>query len=282
MLESLTFTNLREKPDLRMGRAELLVANWPRYFVDTEELSDRYARDWLRVFPECHELALERGVVVGASSTVPLHWNGEPEDLPGGYSESLQRGIEGHFQAKKPNTLVGLAVTIDPRWRGKRLAGEMLGRMKAQAERLGFTNLLVPVRPTGFEAVAHEWSFEDYTAQVRADGLPEDAWMRLHVKLGAEVLGVCAESMTYSGSRSLWEASTGERYPEDGEYPLAEGLAPLVFAGGHGSYVEPNVWMRYVVVPETKTTEAPKPARASANKSRRSRLRSFVLGKLFK
>jgi hypothetical protein len=55
----------------------------------------------------------------------------------------------------------------------------------------------------------------------REDGLPFDPWMRLHTRLGAEILAVAERSLDISGSVAEWESWTDLSYPEDGDYSRA-------------------------------------------------------------
>jgi hypothetical protein len=89
---------------------------------------------------------------------------------------------------------------------------------------------------------------ERYARWTRADGLPFDPWLRVHARLGAELLEVCPASMMVDGAREEWEAWTGMAFPDDGDYVVPGALAPVAFAGGRGRYVEPNVWMRHAAL----------------------------------
>jgi hypothetical protein len=88
---------------------------------------------------------------------------------------------------------------------------------------------------------------ERYVRWTRDDGLPFDPWLRVHARLGAELLEVCAASMTIEGSTEEWKAWTGLEFPDDGDYLVPGGLVPVRVENGRGSYVEPNVWMRHPV-----------------------------------
>jgi hypothetical protein len=111
---------------------------------------------------------------------------------------------------------------------------------------MGFRSLIAPVRPTWKERYPLI-PLERYARWTREDGLPFDPWIRVHARLGAELLEVCPESMRIEGSREEWEEWTGMALPEDGDYVVPGGLVPVRFLGGHGAYVEPNVWMRHRV-----------------------------------
>jgi hypothetical protein len=53
--------------------------------------------------------------------------------------------------------------------------------------------------------------------------------------------------MRVEGDVAAWEEWTGLVFPEDGRYVVDRALVPVVFEGGAGLYVEPNVWMRHPV-----------------------------------
>jgi len=86
---------------------------------------------------------------------------------------------------------------------------------------------------------------ERYVRWTREDGLPFDPWLRVHARLGAELLEVCPGSMRAEGTREEWESWTGISFPDDGEFVVPGALVPVSFADGRGIYVEPNVWMRH-------------------------------------
>jgi len=86
---------------------------------------------------------------------------------------------------------------------------------------------------------------EEYMHWTREDGLPFDPWIRLHARLGAEILTVAERSLDITGSVAAWESWTGMPFPEDGDYVVPGGLVPVRFEDGVGRYVEPNVWMRH-------------------------------------
>jgi len=80
----------------------------------------------------------------------------------------------------------------------------------------------------------------------REDGTHFDPWIRIHERVGGEILGPAPRSMTISAPAADWEEWTGMRFPDDGEYVFG-GLAPLVVRDGIGTHVEPNVWMLHRV-----------------------------------
>ena len=65
----------------------------------------------------------------------------------------------------------------------------------------------------------------------REDGLPFDPWIRLHARLGAEILAVAERSLDISGSVAEWESWTGMSFPEDGDYVVPGALVPVQVRG---------------------------------------------------
>ena len=93
---------------------------------------------------------------------------------------------------------------------------------------------------------------ERYAWWTREDALPFDPWLRMHARLGAELLEVCPASMriegtTDEGTTEEWESWAGMAFPGDGDYAVPGALTPIRFSNGRGVYVEPNVWMRHPV-----------------------------------
>jgi hypothetical protein len=118
--------------------------------------------------------------------------------------------------------------------------------MRRLAAAAGFRELIAPVRPTWKERYPLT-PLERYVHWRRDDGLPFDPWIRLHVRLGAELAEVCLESMRVTGTVAEWEEWTGLLFPDDGDYVVPGALVPVTFEEGIGVYVEPNVWMRHPV-----------------------------------
>ncbi len=87
----------------------------------------------------------------------------------------------------------------------------------------------------------------EYVERRRPDGLPEDPWLRVHVRAGGEIVRVAPASMTVSGSLAEWRAWTGLPFDRDGAVEVPGALTPVHcdLAQDHAVYVEPNVWVRH-------------------------------------
>ena len=83
----------------------------------------------------------------------------------------------------------------------------------------------------------------------RDDGLPFDPWLRVHVRAGGVIDGVCHRAMTIPGSVADWETWTGLRFPDSGRYVVDGALVPVEIdvEADRGVYVEPGVWVRHAL-----------------------------------
>jgi len=231
-----------ERPDLAARTGEI-EDTFPDFLGEGQVL----VRHWAKLRHELPELQLvlwddEQGAVVGHARTLPAR---EAEGLPGGIDDMLETWF-GDGGPPEPDVLSAMVAVVDRRRQGSGLAALLVEGMRDLAARQGFGSLIAPVRPTWkdrYPLIA----FERYVRWCREDGLPFDPWLRLHMRLGAELLVVCPESMRVEGARADWESWTGMSFPEDGDYVVPGALVPVVFTGGRGVYVEPNVWMRHRV-----------------------------------
>jgi len=236
-----TFT-YAERPDLaaRTGEIEDVFPEFIGYGAVLLE-------HWGKLRPQLPELQLvlwdeERDAVVGHARTLPAC---EADGLPGGIDDMLETWF-GDGRPPEPDVLSAMVAVVDRRRHGEGLSRLLLEAMRDLARGAGFSSLIAPVRPTWKERYVLI-PMERYVRWTRDDGLPFDPWLRVHARLGAELLEVCPASMRIEGSSAEWETWTGMAFPEDGEYVVPGALVPVAFDGGSGIYVEPNVWMRHRV-----------------------------------
>jgi GNAT superfamily N-acetyltransferase len=177
---------------------------------------------------------------------VPLEWDGTVGGLPGGIDEALPAAVELRRAGGSANTLCAMAVEIAPRAQGRGLSRAMLEAMAGIGRAHGLGDLIAPVRPSWKERYPLT-SIERYVAWRREDGTAFDPWIRVHERIGGEILRPEPRSLRITGTVAEWEAWTGVAFPEDGEYVFPHGLATLAVAEGEGRYWEPNVWMRHAL-----------------------------------
>jgi hypothetical protein len=232
---------VEERPDLE-ERLDELDDPWPE-FIHHDEVVNRH---WPRLYEEFREFQLvlyeeETDVVLGKGCTIPVTWDGRTETLSDGVLDALEAGGDG-------NVLCALVAVVGPTHQGRGLSGTIIQGMGAVAAKCGLECLIAPVRPTWKERYPLA-PIERYMHWTRADGLPFDPWIRVHHRLGAELLGVAQRALDIRGSVPEWEEWTGMVFPESGAYVVPGALAPVQIdrERDEGRYVEPNVWMRHAV-----------------------------------
>jgi hypothetical protein len=108
----------------------------------------------------------------------------------------------------------------------------------------GLARLIAPVRPS-LKSRYPLTPMDHYIRWKNPNGLPFDPWLRVHARLGAELVKTCHQAMHIAGTVAEWEAWTGMVFPESGPYVVPGALVPVEFdlAANSGTYIEPNVWM---------------------------------------
>ena len=234
-----------ERPDLAERTGEIGDV-WAEFIHHA-----RLNRHWHRLREDYRDFQLvvydeDADVVVGRGHSIPF-----PRD--GGWNE-LPDGVEGVFDlvfeedGKEPTTLSAVAAVIDQRHQGRGLSALVIEGMRVAASRAGLDALVAPVRPT-LKARYPLTPMERYLTWRRPDGQLLDPWLRVHERLGAEILDVCPGSLIVDGTVAEWEEWTGMAFPDSGSYVVEGALVPVEIDRGRdsGRYVEPNVWMHHPV-----------------------------------
>ena len=229
-----------ERPDLA-ARTDEIGEVWPEFIHH----ADVTLLHWAKLRDELPEFQLvlyddERDAVVGRGQTMPTSMR---NGIPGGIDDMLERRFGGG-PAEDPDVLSALVAIVDPGRQGEGLSALVIEGMRRLAGDHGLGALIAPVRPTRKERFPLI-PLEEYARWTREDGLAWDPWIRLHARLGAEILDVCPESMRVTGSLEEWQEWTGLEFPAEGDYVVPGALVPVRVAGGTGAYVEPNLWMRH-------------------------------------
>ncbi|MEU4803168.1 Long-chain-fatty-acid--CoA ligase [Actinosynnema sp. NPDC023587] len=216
---------MRHDPIAELVRAERLAARWPEYFL----------------------VILDGDVPVARAVGVPLVFPapGRAELPDHGWDGVIRWAVEDALDGRVPTCAAALDVQVAEDRRGRGVASGALVRLRAVLRQRGFDRLVVPVRPTSKER--HPFlAMEEFLARRRADGFPDDPWLRTHERLGGRVVKVAPFSMTIVGSLAQWRTWTGGSLV-DGENVVRGALAPVLVSTGSdvGVYVGPNVWVEH-------------------------------------
>jgi GNAT superfamily N-acetyltransferase len=238
-----------ERPDLWERSQEEIVDVWPEYNLHGDVLNEHWGgldeqfRDFqFLLYDEGSDALLAQG------HSLPFGWDGSEEGLPAGIDGVVADGFHLLAEGGTANALSALAIEIPPAHQRGGLARTMIEAMRDIAARHGLHDLVAPLRPTWKERYPLT-PIDRYAAWTREDGLPFDPWIRLHVRLGSEILRPEPRSLRITGKVAEWEEWTGQPFPESGTYVFPRGLAPLEIdrEADLGAYWEPNVWVRHRV-----------------------------------
>jgi ribosomal protein S18 acetylase RimI-like enzyme len=238
-----------DRPDLREVRFRTLSARTFPEFMHHNQTGTRY---WGRLVPEHPDFQLalvDDGELVAELHSLPLAWDGSLADLPPGWDDVFERSFE---TGRPHDSLAALAISVLPERRGERLSERMIEAMRDAGSAHGLRDLIAPVRPTLKDRYPLI-PIERYTEWRREDGSHFDPWVRIHERVGGEILATAPDSMRIEAPVSDWEEWTGMRFPDDGDYVVAGMLAPLRVSAGIGVHVEPNIWMRHRLAPSTES-----------------------------
>ena len=242
--------SLRERPEHEDEYERLSELSWPRFLRQRDSLG--YGEYWPQLFTTWADWQLllidGMGPTIAATHAVPLVWAGTVDDLPSSIAEILRRASADHTAGRTPNTLCALAAMVDPRYRGQAMSPAAVRAMTDLARARGLRSLLAPVRPAAKSAYPLA-PMERYVRWENANGLPLDPWIRVHARLGAEILGVAPRTLLIEGSVADWERWTEMTFPDSGPYVVPGALQPVVIdrERDEGRYEDPNVWMRHPI-----------------------------------
>jgi len=238
-----------ERPDLNDRWNEAADKVWPAFALNDDTV-DQFWDGLRQHFPDCQLYLLDdqTDALVGVGNSVPVTWDGTVESLTDGVDDVLTAAIGNRESQPVPTTLCALQAALLPGNLGQGLSTVIIQGMRDAAARRGLMDLIAPVRPNQ-KALYPLTPMERYAYWRRADGLPQDAWMRVHARLGAEIMRIAERSMTISGTVAEWEGWTGLTFPESGPYVVVGALVPVIIdrEADRGLYVEPNVWMRHAL-----------------------------------
>ncbi len=232
--------------DYRDRAADISEISWPEFMLHDPVAN----QNWHELFDRFGEyqfamLDTETDRMAAMGNSLPFHWDQPLEDLPeGGWDWVFRKAVEDHKNGVRPNIQSAIQIAIHPDYQNQKLSASMVQAMRAIGQSRGFRYLVAPVRPSQ-KSKYPLIPIDDYIRWTNEEGLPFDAWLRVHVRLGARIIKPCHEAMTIPGTRADWERWTGMKFPQSGQYYIPGALNPMLMDSeqGMGTYVEPNVWL---------------------------------------
>ena len=246
--EGFSTATIAERPDLAEPADDVCGAAWPTFMLQ-DDIVERHFFALYRDYPEFQFVLLEdaTGRIAAVGNCVPVPYNGTAAELPdGGVDWILTERFERHKRGQAGSTLFALQIVVAGEFKGHRLSSECVKTMTSLGSRRDCRVLYAPVRPN-LKARYPRTPMEHYLTWTDGADMPFDPWIRVHARLGARIVGVCAESMYIDGTVAEWEEWTGMQFPESGRYDVPEALVPVRVQREKdlGEYIEPNVWMEH-------------------------------------
>ena len=226
----------------------LTKAAWPEFMlhdsVATEnwhKLLDRLAEYQIALYD------IENKRVAAMGNSFSLRWEDPLQNLPeGGWDWAFVEAVNQHKQGLSPNIQCVIQVVIRKEYQGLGLSPKPLQALYDIGKSKGFKHLIVPVRPNE-KSHYPLMSIDDYMTWKTDEGLPFDTWLRVHARLGGQIIKACDKSKVIRGTCADWEEWTDLKFPQSGQYIVPSALNPIEVnvEEDRGIYVEPNVWMAH-------------------------------------
>ncbi len=224
--------------------------SWPT-FMGHDKLANALFNQVAVTFPDyCVVATADDGRVIGRGRSLPYTTELPGRELypDGGWDTVLQWGFADQRKGRPATAASALDVAIDADHLGRGLSHDILAAMRAAVQAQGHDVLVAPVRPNA-KHLRPALPMTTYITEMRADGLPADPWLRVHVRAGAAIVKVAPSSMVIAGSLAQWRDWTGLAFDRDGDVVVSGALVPVHcdLAHEYAVYVEPNVWVRHTL-----------------------------------
>ncbi|HIZ35927.1 MAG TPA: N-acetyltransferase [Candidatus Ruania gallistercoris] len=220
--------------------------SWPEFMAHdpTAELYYSYLDD----VADYVLLATDGDQPVAKGYSVPFAFGipGRQELPDAGWDEVIRWAHSDRLAGRERNAVAALEIVILREHQGRGLAPVMVEALRENAFRLGHDVLYVPVRPSQ-KSAEPQTPMSEYAYRTREDGLPDDAWLRVHVRAGGRIVKVCPTAMTIPGTLQEWRSWTGLPFDTDDPVIVDGALSPVLVSQAQESavYVEPNVWVEH-------------------------------------
>lgn len=247
--EQFVVTTCADRPDYLKASIDLENETWDALsFLDFTAAHHAHYDHLLERFAD-HRLCMierETGEMVATGMCVPLRVASDAVLPQEGWDWIVDTCSEQ--DGAGANVIGALSISVPEEHRHRGFARDMINTMRQLAIEKRCRGVIAPVRPSS--KCDHPFvAMSDYVGWTDSRGRLFDPWLRSHVAVGGEVVGVCERSMVVEQSIDFWETWTQRQLHSDGDIAFDGALAPLKIdiSRGTGRYVEPNVWVTHRV-----------------------------------
>jgi hypothetical protein len=242
---------LRERPELRsVIFAADFFSIWPEYMLHDPVASLYFSAPLLDQYLDYILIGVDGKDAVARGFSVPFAFNipGREELPEGGWDDVIRWAHEDLNLHRQPTAVSALEISLLAQARSQGNSRRMLEAMKANTGARGFADLYAPVRPSQ-KHLQPFTPMKDYLRPERADGLPSDAWLRTHVRVGGRIVKIAPHAMTIVGTVAQWSKWTGMTFETSGVVAVAGALSPvhICLEQDYGVYIEPGVWVHHAL-----------------------------------
>jgi hypothetical protein len=239
---------LSEEPALQERFRDFHRQAWPRFLWEGDGTGGLFPRIYTDFAEFQFGIWNELGTLVAVGNTIPFICDGSTADLPPDIKETLERGLAVKQEGRTPTALAALAAIVDPAQRARGMSQKVIEAMGELARGHGLKTLVAPVRPS-LKQLYPLTPMERYITWTRPDGTHFDPWLRVHQRMGAEILRVAPKCMVITDTVARWEEWTGLRFPESGTFAVPGAFQPIKIdvRRNIGRYEEANVWMKHPI-----------------------------------
>lgn len=241
----------RELPELATLSDSIAEEVWPRFMLN-DPVAAQFWHYLYQLWPDYQFGLYQADRLVAVGNSVPLHWDRALAELPEeGWDWILPKAVHDYNTAQSPNLQAAIQIMIPKELQGKGLSTHAVAFMKRLGMDHGHANLIVPTRPTRKCQYPHA-SMDEYVTWRDERDLPFDPWLRVHVRLGAQIVKVCHRSMQIKGTLEQWNQWTGIAFTAGGPHVVPGALVPVQVdvEKATAAYSEPNVWLCHCLVGE--------------------------------
>lgn len=241
-------TTLAERPHLEQELWAVTGAMWPE-FMRHDANAGLYYNRCATVWPDLVLVATDGDAVVARAFAVPFAFSEplapERTTLPtDGWDQVIRWAAQDLLDGRPANLMSALEISVLPDYRGRGLSAKLLAGLRECARRAGAVALVAPVRPSEKHLQPHVpmWA---YVEQLRPDGLPQDPWLRVHVRAGGRIDSIAPTSMSITAPLVDWRLWTGLPFDRDGDVMVDGALSPVrcCMVDEIAIYIEANVWV---------------------------------------